>query len=74
VILWWAGNALLALVALPIVLVEAFRIMRSLNVVIAAARDIATSVQSVAASVPAVATTVSEIASECGELELAVTR
>ena len=29
-ILWWAGNALLAFVALPVVLMVAFRIIRSL--------------------------------------------
>jgi hypothetical protein len=74
VILWWVGNALLALVALPIVLIEAFRIIRSLNVVTGAARDIASSVQSVARTVPAVATTVSGIASGCGALELASRR
>jgi hypothetical protein len=73
VILWQVGNAVLACVALPLVLVEAFRIMRSLKVVTGAARDIATSVQSVARSVPTVATTVTEIASDCGELELALT-
>jgi hypothetical protein len=30
VILWWVGNALLAFVALPIVLMVALRIIRSL--------------------------------------------
>ena len=72
-ILWWVGNAVLAFVALPLVLSEAFRIIRSLQVVTAAAGDIATSVQSVAGSVPAVATTVSGIASGCGDLERALT-
>jgi hypothetical protein len=74
VILWWVGNALLALVALPIVLIEAFKIIRSLAIVTGAARDIATSVQSVASTVPAVATTVSGIAVGCADLELASRR
>ena len=73
-ILWSVGNALLAFVALPIIFIEAFRIMRSLTVVTSAARDIASSVQSVAGTVPAVAATVSGIASGCGDLERAVVR
>ena len=71
-ILWWVGNALLVLVALPLVLAEAFRIIRSLNVVTASARDIAGSVRSVSSSVPTVMTTVSGIASGCRDLERAV--
>ena len=71
--LWWVGNALLAFVALPLVLAEARRIIRSLNVVSGAARDIATSVKSVSGSVPAVVTTVSGIASGCRRLESSLT-
>jgi Flp pilus assembly protein TadG len=71
VILWWVGNAVL-LLALPIVLVEAFRIMRSLSVVTAAARDIADSVQAVARSVPPAMSTVGAIAQRCRTLESAV--
>ncbi len=71
-IAWWVANAVLAFVALPVVLVEALRIIRSLTVVTTAARDIAASAQSVAAAVPTVATTVSAIAAGCGQLESAV--
>ena len=72
-LLWWVGNALLALVALPLVLAEAIRIIRSLGVVTGAARDIAASVQSVSKEVPGVMTAVSGIASGCRELETAAT-
>jgi hypothetical protein len=72
VILWWVGNALLAFVALPIVLVEAFRIIRSLTAVTTAARDIAGSVQSVSGSVPPVMTTLAGVADRCRRLEAAV--
>jgi hypothetical protein len=68
VILWWAGNALLAFVALPVVLVEASRIIRSLAAVKAAARDIAGSVQSVGGSLPPVMTTLGGIAGRCEQL------
>lgn len=72
-ILWWVGNALLVL-ALPIVLVEAFRIIRSLSVVTGAARDIAGSVQAVARTVPPTMSTVGTIAQRCQNLESAVAR
>lgn len=67
-ILWWLGNAVLAFVALPIVLVEAFRIIRSLTGVKGAARDIASSVQSVGGSVPPVMSTLAAIAGRCQQL------
>ena len=67
-ILWWVGNALLAFVALPIVLMEAFRIIRSLAAVRAAARDIAGSVESVGASVPPVMATLGGIVGRCQQL------
>jgi hypothetical protein len=66
--LWWVGNALLAFVALPVVVLEASRIIRSLAAVKAAARDIAGSVQSIGGSVPAVMTTVGGIAGRCERL------
>ena len=69
-ILWWLGNALLAL-ALPVVLLEAFRIIRSLDVVRAAARDIAGSVHTVSGTVPGAMTTLSRIAGSCRQLEAA---
>lgn len=47
-ILWWVGNALLAL-ALPVALFEAFKIIRSVDTTTVAARDIAVSVRSVSA-------------------------
>jgi hypothetical protein len=68
VILWWLGNALLALVALPLVVMEAARIIRSLAAVKAAARDIAGSVQSVGGSVPPVMATLGGIAGRCEQL------
>jgi hypothetical protein len=68
VILWWVGNALLAFVALPIVLMVALRIIRSLSAVTAAARDISASVHSVAGSVPPVMTTLDGIAGRLGRL------
>ena len=67
-ILWWVGNALLAFVALPVVLLEASRIIRSLGAVKGAARDIAGSVQSVGASVPPVMTSLGAIAGRCEQL------
>lgn len=67
-ILWWVGNALLAFVALPMVLVEAFRIIRSLSAVTSAARQIAGSVDSVSASVPPVMTTLGGIAGKLGRI------
>ncbi len=67
-ILWWVGNALLAFVALPIVVLEASRIIRSLTAVKAAAREIAGSVRSVGASVPPVMTAVGGIAGRCERL------
>jgi hypothetical protein len=74
VILWWAANAVLALVALPLVLVEALRIIRSLGAVTAAAQGIEQSAGAVATSVPPVMTTLSGIAGKCQRLETAVTR
>ena len=71
-ILWWVGNALLAFVALPLVLREAFRIIRSLTVVTGAARDIASSVGSVSDAVPGVVRTVAGVAAGCARLERAV--
>lgn len=71
--LWWVGNALLAL-ALPIVLIEAFRIIRSLAVVTGAARDIAGSVQRVADAAPPTMDALAGIARRCHDLESAVVR
>ena len=70
-ILWWVGNALIVL-ALPIVLIEARKIIRSLNVVKAAARDIAGSVHVVGGAVPLTMSTLSRIAERCRRLEAAV--
>jgi hypothetical protein len=67
-ILWWVGNALLAAVALPLVVIEAWRIIRSLAAVKAATRDIAGSVQSVAGSVPPVMTALGGIASRAEQM------
>ena len=67
-ILWWAGNALLAL-ALPIVLAEAFGIIRSLSGVTAAARDIAGSTKALSQAVPPVTGTLVGIAEGCRALE-----
>jgi hypothetical protein len=69
--LWWVGNALL-LLALPVVLVEAFRIIRSLSVVTGAARDIAGSVQAVSRTVPQVVGSLGGIAGRCRDLESVV--
>ena len=62
------ANVLLAFVALPIVLREAFRIIRSLAAVKAAARDIAGSVHAVGGSVSPVMTTLGGIAGRCEQL------
>lgn len=67
-ILWWVGNALLLLVALPIVLLHAFRIIRSLSAVTVAARHIAGSVDTVAGAVPPVMTTLAGVAGKLGRL------
>lgn len=67
-ILWWVGNALLAFVALPVVVLEASKIIRSLAAVKAAARDIAGSVHSIGGSVPPVMATVGGIAGRCERL------
>jgi hypothetical protein len=69
--LWWVGNTLL-LLALPVVLVEAFRIIRSLSVVTGAARDIAGSVQAVSRTVPPVVGSLGGIAGRCRDLESVV--
>ena len=65
--LWWAGNALL-LLALPVVLFEASKIIRSLQVVRGAARDIATSVHTVGATVPPAMAVLDRIAGRCRQL------
>lgn len=70
-ILWWVGNGLLVL-ALPVVLAEAFRIIRSLSVITGAARDIAASVQAVSRNVPPVVASVASVADQCHRLEAAV--
>ena len=66
--LWWVANALLAFVALPVVVLEASRIIRSLAAVKAATRDIAASVRSVGASVAPVMASVGGIAGRCEQL------
>lgn len=71
-ILWWAANAVLALVALPLVLLEALKIIRSLSAVTNAAAGIEHSVQAVAGSVPPVMAALSGIAGKCERLEEAV--
>ena len=67
-ILWWVANALLVL-ALPVVLAEASKIMRSLATTRAAARDIAASLRSVSATAPPTMTTLSAVAELCRRLE-----
>ena len=67
-ILWWVGNALLAAVALPLVVIEAWRIIRSLAAVKAATCDIAGSVHSVGRSVPPVMTALGGIAGRAEQL------
>ena len=67
-ILWWVGNALLAVVALPLVLVHAFRIIRSLSAVTVAASDIAGSVDAVAGTVPPVMTTLGAVGAKLRRL------
>jgi hypothetical protein len=71
--LWWVGNLVLVL-ALPIVLVEAFRIIRSLSIVRGAAQDIAGSLQTVSRTVPPVMGTLAGIAGRCRDLDTAVVR
>jgi hypothetical protein len=68
VILWWVGNAVLAFVALPVVMMAALRIIRSLVAVKAATRDIAVSVRSVGGSVAPVMASVGGIAGRCEQL------
>jgi hypothetical protein len=72
VIAWWVGNAVLACVALPLVLVVAFRIIRSLHAVTTATRAIAGSVRSVSGSVPPVMTSMAGIAAGARRLEATV--
>ena len=71
-ILWWAGNAVLALVALPVVLVVAFRIIRSLGAVTTATRGIAGSVRSIGGSVPPVMTSMAGVVAAARRLETTV--
>ncbi len=66
--LWRVGNALLAL-ALPVVLAEAFKIVRSLAAIRVAACDIARSVGSVSATVRPTMATLSAVAVLCRRLE-----
>ena len=70
--LWWAGNAVLAFVALPAVLVASARIIGSLRVVKSAAFDIANSAEAISSSVPAAMAEVARVADACGELEAGV--
>ena len=66
--LWWVANAVLACVALPIVLVKAVRVIRSLAVVKAAALDIAASSEAIASTVPPVMASVRRISVACRDL------
>ena len=71
-ILWWVGNALLALVALPIA--ARCRVPASSGRFAPFSTrsrplDIAGSVESVSATVPPVVTTLSTVAAQCRRLE-----
>jgi hypothetical protein len=69
--LWWGAHAALALVALPLLLLEAGRIIRALRVVTAATRDIAGSAEAISGAVPAVTASLSGVAGRCRQLEAA---
>lgn len=60
------------MLALPVVLVTAFGIIRSLSVVTGAARDIAGSVDTVSSTVPPVMGALAGIADRCAALKTAV--
>lgn len=66
--LWWIGNAVLAFVALPVLLVKCVRIIRSLAVIKNAALDIAASSETISSTVPPVIATVGRIADACHRL------
>lgn len=71
--LWWIGNAVLAFVALPVLLVRAVRIIRSLAVVNGAVVGIAASSETIASTVPPVIASVGRIADRCRDLRDATT-
>lgn len=64
-VLWWAGNAIVAVVVLPVVAFLAVRIVKALNVVHAAAVDIRSSLQAVAGGIPPAVTALSAVAAAC---------
>ena len=66
--LWWAGNAVLAFVAIPAVLVASARTIRSLRVVKAAALDIAVSAEAISSSVPVAVDEVAAVSGAYGRL------
>lgn len=71
--LWWIGNAVVALVALPLVLVKSVRVIRSLAVVRGAAVDIATSSETISSTTAPVVASVARIADRCRELRALTT-
>jgi len=61
-VLWWAGNAVVALVVLPLVALLALRIIKALRVVYTAAVDIRASLSEVAGGIPPAVSALSAVA------------
>ena len=66
--LWWAGNAIVAVAVLPVVAFLALRIIRALRTVQTAAVDIRTSLQTVAGGIAPATRSLADVAARCEEL------
>ena len=64
-VLWWVGNAVVAVVVLPAVAFLALRIIRALQATYAAAVDIRSSLRAVAGGIPPAVTALSAVAALC---------
>ena len=67
-VLWWVGNAVVAVVVLPAVALLAVRIIKALRVVHGAAVDIRSSLSDVASGIPPAVTALSAVATSCERL------
>ena len=66
--LWWIGNAVVALVVLPLVAFLALRIIRALAVTYRAAADIRASLAEVAGGIPPAVGALASVATRCERL------
>ena len=66
--LWWAGNAIVAVAVLPVVVFLALRIIRALRTVQTAAVDIRASLQAMAGGIAPATRSLADVAARCEEL------